>query len=339
MKIMIEKSGTGIEKSGTGIEKSGTGIERSGTGQKLRYLVAAIGLTTALCATTGVMADDSRLLISNQSDHLMITLHGSDGVIVGAATNSSALRGYRLIPLFSALSFSSSGPLLQPLVVATGSGGAPEVVATGSGGAKEVVATGSGGATQVVATGSGGLPQVVATGSGGASQVVATGSGGASQIFISCPDGGVQVVATGSGGVGEVVATGSGGAKEVVATGSGGIGEVVATGSGGSPQVVATGSGGASQVVATGSGGASQVVATGSGGADQSAGGCGIQPWGFAEVVSDRNGMHVLIHKLGPAGMQEYLVGFVSVPSASLPGSGRFEPEDGTWAHDFLAIP
>jgi hypothetical protein len=320
MLTIIEKSGTGIEKSGTGIEKSGTGIERSGTGighsskgDRLRGLAVAMAMTCGALVSTGAVAENDRLLVSHENSKLTISVHGDEGVIIGATPSLSS--DYAIVPLFSALRFVDGGSFIQPMVVGSGSGSS-----------KHVVGSGSGGTTQVVGSGSGSAGQVVGSGSGAANEVCGIGAG-----FL--------VVGSGSGGAAQVVGSGSGGAAQVVGSGSGSAKQVVGSGSGSAAQVVGSGSGSAAQVVGSGSGGASQVVGSGSGGIDGSSSSCKIQPWGFAEVVSDSDGMHVLIHKAGPMGLEEYLVGFLSTAAVTVSSGGAFTPADGTWSHDFIATP
>ncbi|MEE4637808.1 MAG: hypothetical protein V2J42_03615 [Wenzhouxiangella sp.] len=312
----IEKSGTGIEKSGTGIERSGTGIEKSGTGIQMRGLAIAVALSVATFGTSTVMANNDQLLISHQKNHLSISVHGPDGVIIGAAPTSTVSVDYQVIPLFSALRFSEVGSFIQPLVVGSGTGAASEVVGSGTGSSKQVVGSGTGASTQVVGSGTGASTNVVGSGTGAAGQVVGSGTGG---VDTFCDIGaGFLVVGSGTGSASEVVGSGTGSAKDVVGSGTGS----------------------ATQVVGSGTGSAGQVVGSGTGGAGQSLGACSIQPWGFAEVVTDADGAHVIVHKVVDAGLEEHLVAFVAAKTPNLAGgSGAIFPADGTWSHDFIATP
>ncbi|MFW5927036.1 MAG: hypothetical protein ACOCSR_03205, partial [Wenzhouxiangella sp.] len=105
---------------------------------------------------------------------------------------------------------------------------------------------------------------------------------------------------------------GSGSGKEVVGSGSGK--EVVGSGSGSSGEVVGSGSGSSGEVVGSGSG---------SSGEGQSA--CeAMGVWGFAEVVVDADGVHIVVHKFGEEGLQEFMVASFGGNGADL-SAGRAE--------------
>ena len=297
-----------IEKSGTGIERSGTGIERSGTGSQFRKALFSAILASGLIASSASFANESQLMVTNTNGNLLVSLHGSQGVVTGAMPLSAD--GYTVVPLFSAIHI-QHGQSAQTLVLGSGSGAAGEVLGSGSGAAGEVLGSGSG------ATG-----EVLGSGSGAAGEVLGSGSGAA----------------------GEVLGSGSGAAGEVLGSGSGAAGEVLGSGSGAAGEVLGSGSGAAGEVLGSGSGAAGEVLGSGSGAAGEAAGTCGIQPWGFAEIVTDSNGMHVMIQRIGPMGLEEHLLGFFAAPSIGSPSlemvDGRgFDLKDGNWTHDFIARP
>ncbi|HMA97859.1 MAG TPA: hypothetical protein VKO38_00240, partial [Wenzhouxiangella sp.] len=65
-----------------------------------------------------------------------------------------------------------------------------------------------------------------------------------------------------------------------------------------------------------------------------------VQPWGFAEVVTDAEGAHVMVHKVTNAGLEEYLVAFVATETPNVGGVGStLFPADGTWSQEFIATP
>lgn len=265
MSDYIEKSGTGIEKSGTGIGKSGTGVR---FGRSALVLVAAAGLLMTSLAT----AADSRLFVSERNDGLLVSMHGSDGVVAGFAPSSDGVDGYFAVPLYSLMKFIDSQPVTAPLVVGSGSGASGEVVGSGS---------------------------------GASSEVVGSGSGASGEQCILDPS--VMVVGSGSGSSGTVVGSGSG--KEVVGSGSGSSSEVVGSGSGSSSEVVGSGSGA-------------------SGESRSSCGAAGV--WGYAEVLVDSSGVHVIVH--------EYVNGYFVEQLVGLLDSVRAQPS-GVSDHDFIAVP
>ena len=265
MSDYIEKSGTGIEKSGTGIGKSGTGVR---FGRSALVLAAAAGLLMTSLAT----AADSRLFVSERNDGLLVSMHGSDGVVAGFAPSSDGVDGYFAVPLYSLMKFIDSQPVTAPLVVGSGSGASGEVVGSGS---------------------------------GASSEVVGSGSGASGEQCILDPS--VMVVGSGSGSSGTVVGSGSG--KEVVGSGSGSSSEVVGSGSGSSSEVVGSGSGA-------------------SGESRSSCGAAGV--WGYAEVLVDSSGVHVIVH--------EYVNGYFVEQLVGLLDSVRAQPS-GVSDHDFIAVP
>lgn len=330
---MIEKSGTGIEKSGTGIERNGTGIEhrvrrieKNGTGIRLRGLTAALVMSLASFSSSNLMASDDQLLISQQNDRLSISIHGDEGVAIGAISTSVGSSDYRVIPLFSALRFTDTGSFIQPLVVGSGTGSAGEVVGSGTGAAKEVVGSGTGASKQVVGSGTGAASEVVGSGTGAAGEVVGSGTGAAG-----------QVVGSGTGGADAVCNIGAG--FLVVGSGTGAATKVVGSGTGSSKQVVGSGTGSSKQVVGSGTGSSGQVVGSGTGSAGESTGGCSIRPWGFAEVVTDADGAHVMIHKAVDGGLEEHLVAFIAATPHAGGSIDDVFAADGTWSHDFIATP
>lgn len=269
---VIEKSGTGIERSGTGIEKSGTGIEKSGTG-----VVRATMILAALAAMllSGIaLAADTRLAISDKNGHAIVSVHGEDGVMVGASKAPIDGSGYARIPLYSVLQSSNDVFSMGLLVQGSGSGSAGESADSG-GSSLLVQGSGSGDAGESVEPGS----QVLVQGSG---------SGDAGESFET----GGQILVQGSG--------------------SGSSGESCSNG----PGLLVQGSG--------------------SGSSGESAGCSGsVNIWGYAEVVFDQAGAHVVVNQIQGSRQEEFLVAF-------LPGSNgefAYSPDRGQNNRGFVATP
>jgi hypothetical protein len=142
---------------------------------------------------------------------------------------------------------------------------------------------------------------------------------------------GLLVQGSGSGSAGEsdpgndsstlVQGSGSGSSKESVQPGG---------------QLMVQGSGSGSAGERCSGGSSMQVQGSGSGSAGEAAG-CGVRPWGYAEVVVDRDGTHVIVNRLEQSGAVEYLMAFLpSASGAAVSGSLRGGQERGT--HEFVAV-
>lgn len=152
MSKLVGKSGTGIRKSGTGIRKSGTGIRKSGTGWRLGGALVAAAFSVAAVATSqAVLADDSGLLVTYEQDTLMVSLHGDEGIVAGAAPLSGGTDGYFALVLHKVFDARAEVPSMGTLVRGSGSGSSDEgcveagelmVRGSGSGSSDEKVSTG-----------------------------------------------------------------------------------------------------------------------------------------------------------------------------------------------------
>ena len=181
----IERSGTGIEKSGTGIEKSGTGIEKSGTG--IGRIVVMLMAFTAM-TLSGLVAADTRLAVSSKNGHMIVSVHGDDGVMLGASATPLDASGYARVPLYSVLQATGDTIAMGLLVQGSGSGSASEkagpadastlVQGSGSGDAKESVQPG--GELMVQGSGSGNAGESAGA-AGGRLLVQGSGSGSAGE--------------------------------------------------------------------------------------------------------------------------------------------------------------
>ncbi|WP_376697078.1 hypothetical protein [Wenzhouxiangella sp. EGI_FJ10305] len=249
---VIEKSGTGIERSGTGIEKSGTGIEKSGTGL-VRATVVLAALAAMLLSVTALAAD-TRLAISDKNGHAIVSVHGEDGVMVGASTAPIDGSGYARIPLYSVLQSANDVFSMGLMVQGSGSGSAGE-----------------------------------SAGSRGSSLLVqGSGSGDAGESF----ENGGQVLVQGSG--------------------SGSSGESCSDG----PGLLVQGSGSGSSGESSGCSGS-------------------VNIWGYAEVVFDQAGAHVVVNQVQGSRQEEFLVAF-------LPGSNgefAYSSDRGQSNRGFVATP
>ncbi|RFF28174.1 MULTISPECIES: hypothetical protein [unclassified Wenzhouxiangella] len=294
----VEKSGTGIGKSGTGIEKSGTGIEKSGTG--IEKSGTGIRRWQILSLVACILFATQGLATEPQ----VLVSTGNDQVLVSVHSDDGILvgraempdqSGYYQLALYSAVGPVGSDAVFQPMVAGSGSGSSKEVAGSGSGSSKEVAGSGSGSSKEVAGSGSGSSKEVAGSGSGSAGE--------------SCDSGtGLMVAGSGSGSAGE----------------------------GCDAQVLVAGSGSGSAGEACDSGGWLDVAGSGSGSAGESTG-CAYptSAWGIAEVVVDRSGAHVVVHRIKGSQAEEFLVAF-------LPGSnGEFadSPRQGLDDRGFVATP
>jgi len=302
----VEKSGTGIGKSGTGIEKSGTGIARL----SVTLVAFAVGLMMGGTA----LASDSRLAVSTNNDRAVISVHAEGEVMIGVAAAPLDASGYARIPLYSVLRASDQSFSMGLLVQGSGSGSAGESTAprtfgtlvqgSGSGSAKESAGTGG----QLLVQGSGSGDAQESVGTGGQLLVQGSGSGDAQESVRT----GGQLLVQGSGSGDAQESVGTGGQLLVQGSGSGNAGEHC----GGGPSLLVQGSG--------------------SGSAGESAG-CAseMDAWGFAEVVVDRSGTHVLIHEFKGGRAEEHLVAFLPVSN----GEVAHSLYRGSSNHGFVAAP
>lgn len=161
--------------------------------------------------------------------------------------------------------------------------------------------------------------------------VKGSGSGDASE-GAEQPVASTQVKGSGSGSSGESAGV-VGGSLLVKGSGSGNSGESACDGA----HTLVKGSGSGSSGEAAGQiGGSLLVKGSGSGSSGNSAG-CALPAnlWGVAEVVVDRNGAHVIVHRFRGSAAEEFLVAF-------LPGSGSevaHSLHGGSSNQDFVAAP
>ncbi|WP_376692559.1 hypothetical protein [Wenzhouxiangella sp. EGI_FJ10409] len=328
----IEKSGTGIGKSGTGIEKSGTGIEKSGTGSR-RGKWPLLSLAAAALFAAHATASEPEVLVSAGGDQVFVSVHGSDGILVGRGDMLDD-SGYYRIALYSAVGPKGSGAAFEPMVAGSGSGSAGEkcsgssslmVAGSGSGSAGEncrpapglmVAGSGSGSSTEVAGSGSGSSTEVAGSGSGSSTEVAGSGSGSAGERCFGSSS--LMVAGSGSGSAGE----GCGAQTMVAGSGSGAAGEGCV--------------GGRSDVAGSGSGSATEVAGSGSGSAGEGSGcAAAANAWGVAEVVVDSAGTHVVVHQIKESVAEEYLVAFLPVSNREVAHS----LVRGSSKHGFVATP
>lgn len=339
----IEKSGTGIGKSGTGVEKSGTGIEKSGTGRR-RGKWQLLPLAAAALFASHATAAEPEVLVSAGNEQVFVSVHGSDGILVGRGEMLDD-SGYFRIALYAAVGPNGSGAAFEPMVAGSGSGAAGEkcgdsaslmVAGSGSGSAGEncrpaaglmVAGSGSGSSTEVAGSGSGSSTEVAGSGSGSSTDVAGSGSGSAGEV---CADSSSLMVAgSGSGSAGD----GCGAQLMVAGSGSGSAGDGCV---GGWVDVAGSGSGSSTEVAGSGSGSSTDVAGSGSGSAGEGAG-CtaAANVWGVAEVVVDADGTHVVVHQIKGSLSREYLVAFLPVSSSEVAHS----LVRGSSNHGFVATP
>jgi hypothetical protein len=278
-----------IEKSGTGIGKSGTGI---GT-------CLAAGLLLAAAATSAQALDRPGLQISQQGEHLVVSVHAQRGVVAGAAVLQGDQADYLAVPLYSVLEIAGSGGVQRPLVQGSGSGTSSDGCDAG-----------------LLVQGSGSGASGESCGSQGA-QVMVQGSGSGASGESCAPSAGLLVQGSGSGASGESEAPGA--SLMVQGSGSGAPGaddseNIAVRGSGSGAAGQSTGP--SLMVQGSGSGSSGQstdpvllVQGSGSGSAGESCSG-GAVLWGIAEVLIDSDGTHVIVHQASHEGLIEYMVAF-----------------------------
>lgn len=145
----------------------------------------------------------------------------------------------------------------------------------------------------------------------GAASLMVKGSGsGNSGDSVCVPDAGLMVKGSGSGNSGDAACPPEA-SLMVKGSGSGNSGD------------------GACEPAAS-----LMVKGSGSGASGEAAGGCDSPGWGLAEVVVDQQGIHVIIHRVTGAGLEEYLVGFV--PASSTESDNSFVGEGN---RGFIVVP
>lgn len=325
MTRVIEKSGTGIGRSGTGIEKSGTGIGR------LSVMLIAF---TAMTLSGIALASDARLAVSSKHGHAIVSVHGEDGVMIGVSLDAIDEAGYARVPLFSVLQIRGDAFSMGLLVQGSGSGSAGQSD-PGDGSSTLVQGSGSGNSTDSAEPG--GQLMVQGSGSGSAGKgcsgrstlmVQGSGSGTAGQGCSGAPT--LMVQGSGSGSAGSCSGRST---LMVQGSGSGTAGQ----GCSDVPTLMVQGSGSGS--AGEGCNGRSTLMVQGSGsGSARENATCAVQPWGFAEVVVDDNGTHVIISRLDRTGAaEEYLMAFLASGSSAV--SSSFRGKEEREAHEFVAVP
>jgi hypothetical protein len=141
-----------------------------------------------------------------------------------------------------------------------------------------------------------------------------------------------MVVGSGSGGAGE--ACGADGELQVVGSGSGSSGDAFDEKcfGGASTMVVGSGSGNSGERC----GAQTLVVGSGSGSSGESTEfNVPARIWGIAEVVVERSGAHVVVHKNQESHLEEFLVAFLPGSSSEVAHS----LSGGSSNHGFVAAP
>ncbi|MEE4304656.1 MAG: hypothetical protein V2J19_10915 [Wenzhouxiangella sp.] len=299
MAQVIEKSGTGIGRSGTGIEKSGTGIEKSGTGiEKSGTGIARLSVMFVALATMMLSG------IAFASDTRLAVSSKNGHAIVSVHGDEGVMIGV------SPAAIDAAGYARVPLYSVLQSG--EDAFSMG------LLVQGSG-------SGSAGESDP-----GNDSSTLVQGSGSGSSKESVQPGGQLMVQGSGSGSAGERCSGGS--SMQVQGSGSGSAGE----GCSGAPTLMVQGSGSGSAGENCSGAPTLMVQGSGSGSAGEAAG-CGVRPWGYAEVVVDRDGTHVIVNRLEQSGAVEYLMAFLpSASGAAVSGSLRGGQERGT--HEFVAV-
>lgn len=291
----IGKSGTGIGKSGTGIGKSGTGIGKSGTGSWRDGLIVMLVVPLLLTAASLASAAQSPQLFVTQDDvSIMLSIHGPEGIVVGAMPVAGGVEGYHVIALQQSLGFIDDRQGL--LVKGSGSGSSGESDCRSD---SSLMVKGSG-------SGSSGEGKCDP-----GSSLMVKGSGSGSSGESTCDDGGsLMVKGSGSGSYGKGPCDPQGGFGVLVkGSGSGSVGGCAMGGSG------------------------LLVKGSGSGSSGEAMPGC-APLWGYAELVLDAEGTHIVVHRAGGSGFEEYLVGFIANPDSALADNGT-----GETPREFISIP
>lgn len=287
-----------IEKSGTGIGKSGTGIEKSGTGIEKSGTGIEKSGTGIEKSGTGRRRGGWAAMVMMVGGLLSTAAIAADPQVLVNATDQQLLVSVHTddgILVGRAGQGEGAGYFRVPLYAAVGPRGSDAVF----------------------------QPLVAGSGSGSSKDVAGSGSGSSK-----------DVAGSGSGSSTDVAGSGSGSATEVAGSGSGSSGD--ACFSGGSVLVAGSGSGSSTDVAGSGSGSSTDVAGSGSGSSGDAAT-CSpaLAAWGMAEIVMDRDGAHVVVHRIEAGRMEEYLLAY-------LPDSGSEVAHSlhrGSSNHGFIAVP
>ncbi len=264
-----------VGKSGTGIGKSGTGVALGGA--------LSLALTTLVLLTVPVQSlAGSGLMVTEHNNHLVLSLHAGDQVVVGAVSRSQLEGGYKAFALHSALDFGEEEVGFRPLIKGSGSGASGE-----------------------------------SDDSGDASLLIKGSGSGASGESVRGPGASLLIKGSGSGASGES-ACDQGASLLIKGSGSGASGESI-RGPGANLLIKGSGSG-ASGESACDQGASLLIKGSGSGASGESACGCTLQDsvWGVAEVVVDEFGLQLLIHRIDQQGLREYMVASIETAGSAV---------------------
>jgi|GEM_PF-3466782 len=332
MNHMIGKSGTGIGKSGTGIGKSGTGARRSG------FATAVFATLALACAQPVLAGQHSTVEVHLQGDVLLVSVQDPQGVAIGAAPFSEGIAGYHAVELVALGDQDREIGAASLMVKGSGSGNSGDSVCVPDA-ALMVKGSGSGNSGDAACPPEASL-MVKGSGSGNSGDsacvpdagLMVKGSGSGNSGDAACPpEASLLVKGSGSGNSGDSACVPDAGLM-VKGSGSGNSGDAACPPEA-SLMVKGSGSGnsgdGACEPAAS-----LMVKGSGSGASGEAAGGCDSPGWGLAEVVVDQQGIHVIIHRVTGAGLEEYLVGFV--PASSTESDNSFVGEGN---RGFIVVP